>query len=83
MTDSDEPDPTWRCDPTLEEVYRFISGRVSETEQSEFHHHLEDCPGCDDILHFHRSLRTMMGSCREDMPPDVRQRLLDSITKLF
>ncbi len=89
MNDSDpdqdgaEPIPTWTCNPSLEELYRYIDGRLAEPQRSEVRSHLQLCPGCDDVVHFHLGLRSMLGCCREDMPPEVRQRLIDSITKLF
>ncbi len=81
--DGQEPTPTWTCDPTIEELYRYIDDGLGEPQRSQFRSHLEWCTGCDDIVHFHLGLKSMLGSCREEMPPDVRQRLLDSITKLF
>jgi len=81
--DPDDPKLTWTCNPTLDELYRYIDNQVDEPQQSEFKSHLSMCTGCDDIVHFHLGLRSMLGSCREEMPPEVRQRLLDSITKLF
>ena len=88
MTDPDpdtDPDahPSWSCNPTLEELYHYIDGRLTEPQRSQFQSHLQLCTGCDDVVHFHLGLRSMLGSCREEMPPEVRQRLLDSITKLF
>ncbi len=88
--ESTPPDPfdpptsaAWKCNPSLEEVYRYIDGHLGEPERSQVASHLQICTGCDDILHFHMGLKSMLGSCREDMPPEFRQRLLDSITKLF
>ena len=82
-SDDDEPTSTWTCNPTLEELYTYIDDRLGEPRQSQFRSHLQSCDGCDDIVHFHLGLKSMLGSCREEMPPEVRQRLLDSITKLF
>ncbi|MDH3300380.1 MAG: zf-HC2 domain-containing protein [Acidimicrobiia bacterium] len=81
--DGDEPTPTWSCNPTLEELYTYIDDRLGEPQRSQFQSHLQFCTGCDDIVHFHVGLKSMLGSCREEMPAEVRQRLLDSITKLF
>jgi mycothiol system anti-sigma-R factor len=72
------------CNPTLQQLYDFLDGRLDETEKSLLQSHFKMCTGCDDVFHFHAQLRTMIGvRCREEMPADVRQRLLDSITKLF
>lgn len=81
--DDSEPATTWTCNPTLEDLYHYIDGRLTEPQHSQVRSHLQLCTGCDDVVHFHLGLKTMLGSCREDMPPEVRQRLLDSITKLF
>jgi len=85
MTKDDEPEPecSVSCDPTIEELYSYIDGYLGEPRKTEFKSHLETCTGCDDVYHFHIGLRSMLGSCREEMPADVRRRLLDSITKLF
>lgn len=79
----DQPKPTWTCNPTLEELYGYIDNQFGEPRQTEFRSHLQMCTGCDDVVHFHLGLRSMLGSCREDMPPEVKERLLNSITKLF
>lgn len=81
--DGQEPTHTWTCNPSLEELYHYIDGRLGEPQQTKFSSHLQLCTGCDDVVHFHLGLKSMLGSCREDMPPEFRQRLLDSITKLF
>lgn len=81
--DPEDPDPTLQCNPTLEELYQYIDGHLGEPRLSQFASHFQQCTGCDDVLHFHLGLKSMLGSCREEMPPEVRQRLLDSITKLF
>lgn len=80
-----DPGAEWTltCDPTAEELYHYIDGYLTEPRRSELRTHIETCPGCEDVYHFQLGLRTMLGSCREELPPEVKQRLLESISKLF
>jgi mycothiol system anti-sigma-R factor len=82
--DHDEPPTGISCNPTIEQLYDFMGGNLNDVKMSQFNSHLQLCPGCDDVFHFHQGLLNMLGSsCREEIPAELRQRLLDSITKLF
>ncbi len=87
MTFDEEPSsitPSINCNPTIEQLYDYMGGNLADTKMSEFGTHLALCPGCDDVFHFHQGLLNMLSSsCREEMPPELRQKLLDSITRLF
>jgi mycothiol system anti-sigma-R factor len=80
----DEPPAGFTCNPSIEQLYDYMGGNLSEPKMSQFNTHLQLCSGCDDVFHFHQGLLTLLGnSCREELPLELRQRLLDSITRLF
>ena len=84
MNQDDESQAPLSCNPTLQELYDYLGGNLSESQRAQVQSHVVGCPGCDDVLHFHQGLISMIGSsCRSELPPEVRRRVLDSITKLF
>ncbi|MDH3294537.1 MAG: zf-HC2 domain-containing protein [Acidimicrobiia bacterium] len=80
----DEPPAGLSCNPTMQQLYDYLGGDLSDPVMSEFRSHLQLCPGCDDVFHFHQGLLHMVGSsCREEIPAELRRKLRESITRLF
>ncbi len=74
------------CNVSSEDVYRVLDGHFDGFDRSRretLSSHIEDCDCCTDVFQFQLGLRSVIGSgCREELPDDVRQRLLDSLNKL-
>ncbi len=74
------------CNVSSEDVYRMLDGYfegIDATRSETLSSHLKNCDCCSDVMQFQLGLRTVIGSgCREELPDDVRQRLLESLHKL-
>ncbi len=75
------------CNVSSEDVYRMLDGYFEGVEQSRrqsLSSHLDSCDCCTEVLQFQLRLRSVIGSgCREELPDDVRRRVLDSLNKLL
>lgn len=75
------------CDVSSEAVYRMMDGYfdgVDSGMKQVMSSHMDDCDCCTEVFQFQLRLRSVIGSgCREELPADVRQRVLDSINQLF
>ncbi len=71
------------CQPSLEELYRYMDGFLDDGRRERIRSHLEACGGCDELYHFHTGLRHLVGRrCQADLPPDLPQRVFKAITDL-
>lgn len=76
-----QPQYSWGCRPSLEDLYRYMDGMMEVERQSMVQHHLGSCPGCDDFYHFHTGLRKLIGSrCQSELPKDLSERVFRAIT---
>lgn len=71
------------CSVSSEDMYRVIDGYVERSQGFDLADHIDDCDCCSDVYRFQLGLRSVIGiGCREELPADVRQRILDSLTQL-
>lgn len=71
------------CQPSLEEIYRYMDGYLDDDRQAMVSSHLNACGGCDDLYHFHTGLKRLLGtSCRSELPADLPQRVFRAITDM-
>ncbi|MGI9595149.1 MAG: anti-sigma factor family protein [Acidimicrobiales bacterium] len=69
------------CQPSLEEIYRYMDGYLDEDRQARITSHLHHCGGCDDFYHFQAGLRQLLGTrCRTELPADLAQRVFRAVT---
>lgn len=84
--DSDSPPParmTWGCQPSLEDLYRYMDGAMDSDRAQLITAHFEHCDGCDDFYHFHTGLRHLVENCcRSELPKDLPDRVFRAITDL-
>ncbi|MGH1489900.1 MAG: anti-sigma factor family protein [Acidimicrobiales bacterium] len=71
------------CQPSLEEIYKYMDGYLDEDRQSVVSSHLHNCGGCDDLYHFQAGLKNLLGTrCQSELPADLPQRVFRAITDL-
>ncbi len=71
------------CQPSLEEIYRYMDGYLDEDRQAVISSHLHNCGGCDDFYHFQTGLRDLLGlRCRSELPADLATRVFRAVTDL-
>ena len=71
----------WGCQPSLEDIYRYMDGAMEPERQTMVQQHLGDCSGCDDYLHFHTGLQKLIGTrCQTELPLDLPDRVFKAIT---
>lgn len=64
------------CDETAEHIYVYIDGEANMVRRWRIRRHLRHCPPCEDGLVFEERLRVRVReSCREQIPPDLADRL--------
>ena len=69
------------CQPSLEDLYRYMDGYLDEERTAMISSHLHDCGGCDDFYHFQAGLRLLLTTrCRADLPVGLPQRVFRAIT---
>jgi mycothiol system anti-sigma-R factor len=68
------------CHEAHSRMYPFIDRETSLVRRIRIRLHLRRCPPCGDGFRFEEALKMRIrGSCREDMPPELRERLMTFI----
>jgi mycothiol system anti-sigma-R factor len=72
---TDEP-----CSDVLGELYRFLDGELDDRARVQIAAHLDDCSPCLEAFDFEADLRRVIANrCRDQVPDDLRQRILGAI----
>jgi mycothiol system anti-sigma-R factor len=68
------------CNETIERLYFFLDGELTEERRTEIRIHLDDCSPCLGAFDFEAELRQVIASrCKDHVPDSLRQRVLDAI----
>lgn len=68
------------CDGTIERLYRFLDGELTEERRREIQHHLDDCSPCLEAFDFEAELRVVIANrCKDHVPDALRQRVRDAL----
>jgi mycothiol system anti-sigma-R factor len=68
------------CNKTIERLYFFLDGELTEERRTEIRIHLDDCSPCLGAFDFEAELRQVIASrCKDHVPDSLRQRVLDAI----
>ena len=68
------------CNETLRELYQYLDGDLTETDRNHIQHHLDDCSPCLEAFDFEADLRRVIANrCRDEVPDDLRARILGAI----
>ena len=78
-----EPTERWHCIETIELLYEYLDGELTEHHRVVIRRHLEDCPPCLDAFDFEASLRNLVARrCRESVPESLRWRVMEALRQL-
>ncbi|WP_334141853.1 mycothiol system anti-sigma-R factor [Rhabdothermincola sp.] len=71
------------CNEALRELYVFLDGELTEERRSVIARHLDDCNPCLEVFDFEAELRLVIQQkCREQVPPELRQRIEETLRSL-
>ena len=68
------------CRETIEWLYHFLDGELTEEVRVKIEVHLESCPPCGDIVAFEAQLRRVIATrCQENLPDKLRERIAEAL----
>ena len=68
------------CKESLEELYSFLDGELTEERRAHIQAHLEGCPPCFEAFDFEAELKIVVSSrCREHVPESLKDRIARAI----
>jgi mycothiol system anti-sigma-R factor len=70
-------EPGVDCNETIERLYHFLDGELTDDRRREIQHHLDECSPCLDAFDFEADLRRVIANrCKDHVPDSLRQRVL-------
>jgi mycothiol system anti-sigma-R factor len=70
------------CNETIERLYHYLDGELTDERRTEIRVHLDDCGPCLGAFDFEADLRTLIANrCKDHVPDSLRQRVHDAITE--
>jgi mycothiol system anti-sigma-R factor len=70
------------CSETIERLYIYLDGELTEEIRIEIKRHLDDCPPCLDAFDFEVELRQVIANrCQDRVPDTLRQRIHDALAE--
>jgi anti-sigma factor (TIGR02949 family) len=71
------------CDDAISQLYTYLDGELDAETAAHLEAHLRQCSPCLEAYDFEAELRKVIAArCREDMPGEIRSRLLSVIDRL-
>jgi mycothiol system anti-sigma-R factor len=68
------------CSDAIHQIYHYLDGELTDEKRRAIAMHLDLCPPCEGGFSFEEELRRLIArKCRDDVPPDLRQRIADAI----
>jgi mycothiol system anti-sigma-R factor len=68
------------CNETIERLYTYLDGELTDERRIEIKRHLDECPPCLDAFDFEADLRQVIADrCRDHVPDALRQRIHDAL----
>jgi mycothiol system anti-sigma-R factor len=68
------------CDETVEVLYHYLDGELTEHRRLAIRLHLDNCPPCLHMLGFEAELRRVIADrCRDRVPEQLRERIAQAI----
>lgn len=68
------------CNKTLQELYQFLDGQLTEGDREHIAHHLDACSPCLEAFDFEAELRAVIRNrCTDTVPETLRQRIARAI----
>jgi mycothiol system anti-sigma-R factor len=68
------------CNETIERLYHFLDGELTEERRQQIQRHLDECAPCVDAYGFETELRLLIANrCRDHVPDALLQRVHDAL----
>ncbi len=68
------------CDQTIERLYSYLDGELTEERRVEIRRHLDLCGPCVGIFGFEAELRKVIASrCKDHVPDELITRVADAL----
>jgi mycothiol system anti-sigma-R factor len=68
------------CDETIERLYFYLDGELTEERRVEIVRHLDMCGPCVDVFGFESELRKVIADrCRDHVPDALLDRVADAL----
>lgn len=68
------------CDETIERLYVYLDGELTDERRTEIKRHLDECSPCLDAYDFEAELRKVVAThCRDRVPESLLARVRDAI----
>jgi mycothiol system anti-sigma-R factor len=68
------------CNETIEILYHYLDGELTEERRVVIKRHLDDCPPCLHAFDFEVELRQVIADrCKDRVPESLRQRIHDAL----
>ncbi len=68
------------CDQTIERLYVYLDGELTDTRREEITRHLDLCGPCVGAYGFETELRRVIADrCQERVPDSLRARVADAL----
>jgi len=69
-------EPGADCSDSIERLYHYLDGELTEQRRAEIKRHLDECPPCLGAFDFEAELRTVIASrCKDRVPDALRERI--------
>jgi len=70
------------CNETIERLYHYLDGELTDVRRIEIERHLDDCPPCLHAFDFEAELRQVIADrCRDRVPEALRRRIHDALVE--
>ncbi|HEY5274086.1 MAG TPA: mycothiol system anti-sigma-R factor [Acidimicrobiales bacterium] len=75
--------PEVDCTQTVEWLYEFLDGELTEERRIAIEIHLNFCPPCGSVVSFESELRRVIADrCRDQLPDQLRERIQAALAEL-
>jgi mycothiol system anti-sigma-R factor len=70
------------CSETIERLYGYLDGELTDERRVEIQQHLDDCPPCLKAYDFEVELRVVIADrCRDHVPPTLLLRVKEALVE--
>ncbi len=68
------------CDDTIERLYRYLDGELTDDRRANIKRHLDECAPCLGAFDFEAELRVVISSrCKDHVPDSLRERVHEAL----
>ena len=68
------------CDETIERLYHYLDGELTDSRRADIKRHLDDCAPCLEAFDFEAELRIVISSrCKDHVPDSLRKRVHEAL----